>query len=102
MHKVIFILGMIWGAVMMIVYYKICGMITRRWRRPVTEQETQTDQDNRQTGQAIRQVTAAVFPQEVFVSKSGTHYHLRKSCPGLNNAAEKDQKDRCGHCGTTD
>ena len=101
--KIIFTLGVIWGAVMMIAYYKMCGMIsTWRRRRAVTEQETQTDQDNRQIGQGHRQVTAAVFPQEVFVSKAGTHYHLRRNCPGLNNAAEKRRQEKCGHCGTTD
>jgi hypothetical protein len=101
-YKITFTLGMIWGAMMMVMYYRISGMITRGWRRAGTEQGTQTSQGNRQTDQEIRQVTAAVYPQEVFVSRAGTHYHLRKNCPGLNNAAEKNTKEKCGHCGTTD
>jgi hypothetical protein len=94
-YKVIFTLGVFWGTVMMIVYYKVCGMFTKEVKRTVTEQETQTDQGN-------MQVTAAVFPQEVSVSRYGTHYHLRRSCPGLNNASEKIPKAKCGHCATTD
>ena len=43
--------------------------------------------------------TVATLPEEIELTRQGTHYHTSRDCPGLNNArAWMPSRKRCAFC----